>query len=177
MFEKVFSREEAISNEGEHATHFDSSKFAPNTKIAYKPTLIPTLQKENQELLSLYGQASKAAHARNTKLTKKLLAEFKYIFVHHVLHENTSLYIYLQHSAKDLTSKESIRYMKSEMDKIARKVIRFVDYGVKESTSIDYVFLQKMDEILKILRRRIKEEENFVYPNYLTKGQDLYSDH
>lgn len=176
MFESLFGRDEAENRERDRSTHSDSLVFAPNTKIAYSSTLIPTLQRKNIELLDLYDQAEKAARARNIKQTKKLLGKFKYTFVNHVLHENTSLYLYLQRSAKDTTSKESIQFMKFEMDKIARKVMQFTRYGIKESTDIDAEFLQKMNSVSKILHSRIKEEENFVYPNYLAKGRHSSND-
>ncbi len=173
MFEKLFGRDEAELKEGEVSSRPDSPKFAPNTKIAYKPSLIPTLQKEHQELLDVYDRSSKAAHARLTKRAKKLLSQFKDMFVDHVLRENTSLYIDLQHSAQGVTSKRAIRSVKSEMEQIGREVMQFLDYGIKESTAIDDEFLQRMDEISEILHRRIKQEEGYVYPNYLTKSQPV----
>lgn len=173
MFEKFFGREEAERKERENSTHADSPKFAPNTKIAYKPHLIPTLQKEHQQLLDVYERASVAAHARIPKRSKKLLEQFKDLFVDHVLRENTSLYIYLQHSAQGTTSQKAIRSVKSEMEQIGREVMQFLDYGTKESTEIDDEFLQRMDKISEILHRRIKQEEGYVYPNYLTKSQPL----
>jgi len=177
MFESLFGREAAESQErASNSAHSGLSKFAPNTKIAYNSTLIPALQRKNVELLDLYDKAYRAAHLKDAKQTKKLLSKFKYTFVNHVLHENTSLYLYLQRSAKDSTSKDSIEFMKFEMDKIARQIVKFTRYGIKTSTSIDDEFLQRMSSASKILRSRIKEEENFVYPNYLAKGRHA-SDH
>lgn len=170
MFEKIFSREGAKHKEVGLSAHSDSGKFAPNTKISYKSSLIPTLQKEHQELLDIFDQASKAAHAKMTKRPKKLLLKFKDMFVDHVLRENTSLYIYLQHSAQTTTSEKAIRVVKSDMEKIAREVMQFLHYGIKETTSIDDEFLKRMGEISEVLHRRINQEEQHVYPNYLTNG-------
>lgn len=170
MFEKIFSREGAKRKEVGHSTRSDSKKFAPNTKISYKSSLIPTLQKEHQELLDIFDQASKAAHAKMAKRSKKLLLQFKDMFVDHVLRENTSLYIYLQHSAQTTTSEKAIRFVKTDMEKIAREVMQFLQYGIKETTSIDDEFLKRMDEISDVLNRRINQEEKHIYPNYLTCG-------
>lgn len=170
MFEKLFSREQVKRKKAEYSTRSDSEKFAPNTKISYKSSLIPALQKEHQELLDVYDQASRAAHAKISKRSKKLLSQFKDMFVDHVLRENTSLYIYLQHSAQTTTSEKAIRSVKSDMEKMAREVMQFLQYGIKESTSIDREFLKRMDEISEVLHRRIKQEENHIYPSYLTNG-------
>jgi hypothetical protein len=168
MFKKLFSREEAKPEKGRGKTHSNSLKFAPNTKISYKPELIPDLQQEHRDLLNLYQQASKAAHAKIPKQSKKLLIQFKDIFVHHVLRENTSLYIYLQHSAQDETSEKSMKTVKAEMEKISREVMKFLNYAIKESTPINAEFLQRMGDISEILHDRIEQEEGDIYPDYLT---------
>jgi hypothetical protein len=175
MFKKLFSRDEAKHEEdkpekGKDTNHSDSPKFAPNTKISYKPELIPNLQKEHQNLLDLYDRASKAAHAKIPKQAKKFLAQFKDIFVHHVLLENTSLYIYLQRSAQNETSEKSMKAIKSEMEKISRDVMKFLNHAIKESTPIDADYLQQIDEIAEILHHRITQEEGDIYPDYLTLG-------
>jgi hypothetical protein len=173
MFKKLFSRDEAKREKdkpekGKDTIHSNSPKFAPNTKISYKPELISNLQKEHRDLLDVYDQASKAAHAKVPKQAKKLLIQFKDIFVHHVLLENTSLYIYLQRSAQNEKSEKSMRAIKSEMEKISRDVMQFLNYAIKESTPIDADFLQKIDEISEVLHHRINQEEGDIYPDYLT---------
>lgn len=172
MFKKLFSREDANREEdkpekGKDTNHSDSPKFAPNTKISYKPELIKNLQKEHKNLLEVYDQASKAAHSKTPKRAKKLLIQFKDIFVHHVLLENTSLYIYLQRSAQNESSEQSMKAIKSEMEKISRDIMQFLNHAIKESTPIDAELLQKIDEISEVLHHRIKQEEGDIYPNYL----------
>jgi len=171
MLEKLFSRDGIERKEDTSSIGNDPSQFAPNTKIAYKPTLIPTLEKENKELLSVFDLASKAAHARIGKRSKKLLNQFKSMFIDHVLREKTSLYIYLQHSARDEGSKKAIRSIKFEMEKIGREIMQFLDYATKEGTFIDDEFLDRMGEISEILHKRIMHEEGYVYPNYRNTGK------
>ena len=171
MFEKLFGRGETEQSESDDSNQLEVDAFAPNTKIAYKTTLIPTLEKEHQDLLDLYDHASKAAHAKLAKRTRKLLSQFKGQFIDHILRENTSLYIYLQHSAHAGAPKKSISLIKYEMEKIGREVMQFLEYGIKESTKIDDEFIKRMDAVSKIIHKRIEYEEGHVYPNYLTKNK------
>jgi len=167
MFEKLLGRQPTIKEEAKQGVLVTNRMgYAPNTKIAYKPTLVPTLQKEHQLLMSMFWKAVDAAESRKTDLTKELLNMFKDMFVDHVLKENTSLYIYLRHSAKKESSQEAVRALKRDMDVIGRKVKDFIDYANMETTEVDAQFISEMRSVGGLLQRRIEQEETFVYPTY-----------
>lgn len=140
--------------------------FAPNTRIAYKSTLVPTLEQEHKELMAIYWKALAAAQNHKTELTRKLLLKFKEQFVDHLLKENTSLYIYLRKSAKKPSTKQAVTSVKSEMDKIGRSIMRFLEESVKEDAVYDVVFVDKLTQMGDALSQRIEKEEAYVYPNY-----------
>ena len=140
--------------------------FAPNTRIAYKSTLVPTLEQEHKELMAIYWKALAAAQNHKTELTRKLLLKFKEQFVDHLLKENTSLYICLRKSAKKPSTKQAVTSVKSEMDKIGRSIMRFLEESVKEDAVYDVVFVDKLTQMGDALSQRIEKEEAYVYPNY-----------
>ncbi len=167
MFEKLLGRQPSAEQKREQDASLANSKgYAPNTKIAYKANLVPVLEKEHQVLVSLYMDAMTAAQNRKSNLAKTLLAKFKDAFVDHVLKENTSMYIYLRHSAKHKSSHDAIKSVKGEMDQIGRQVKQFLDHSIDEETVVDAKFVLDMQEIGEILMQRIEQEETFVYPHY-----------
>jgi len=171
MFEKLLGREPNTATTTKKNGPNNTQRYAPKTKIAYKPNLVSNLQKENQELVSLYMDAMTAAQNRKSELVKELLTEFKDSFVDHLLKENTSLYIYLRQSAKRSSSQDAIKSVKGEMDQIGRKVRKFLDHSIDEQTIIDAKFVLDMQDIGAVLMKRIEQEETFVYPHYRPSSQ------
>lgn len=167
MFEKLLGR--VPSTKTSMQQNASSPKFkgyAPNTKIAYKPDLVPILENEHRELVSLYMDAMTAAQNRKAKRAKALLTDFKDVFIDHVLKENTSMYIYLRHSARRQSSQDAIQSVKGDMDQIARRVKQFLDHSIDEKTVVDAKFVLDMQDVGKVLMKRIEQEEAFVYPHY-----------
>ena len=162
MFKNFFSkrRKEAKSNKPNKVS------YAPNTKIPYKPKLIPMLMGEHQALLSLYGEIIDAAKAGNSGLTKRKLGKFKDLFGGHLIKENVSLYTYLKHSIADEDTAEIVNSMKSEMYGIGKDVNAFLRLYTSEEGSIDSAFLKQFEAIGEALVRRIENEEDHLYPVY-----------
>lgn len=171
MLGKLFGRDETERKESETSTRNNTHKFAPNTKIAYKSTLIAEFEKDHVDLLELFEQASEAAQTGADKRSKLLLSQFKGMFVDHILRENTSLYLYLKHTAHGEASQKALRSIKLEMEKIASEVMRFLDHAIKESTPIDDDFLQRMSQASEKIHKRIRHEEDHVYPIYRSKNR------
>ncbi|GGZ96962.1 hypothetical protein GCM10008090_01510 [Arenicella chitinivorans] len=168
MFDKLLDRLAPEKIKGAAPTTADKSQenFAPNTRIAYKSTLVPTLEQEHKELMAVYWKALAAAQNHKTELTRKLLLKFKEQFVDHLLKENTSLYIYLRKTAKKPSAKQAVTSVKSEMDKIARSIMRFLEEATKADAVYDVVFVDRLTQMGEALTQRIEKEEAYVYPNY-----------
>lgn len=166
MFEKFVSSSELGTkpNKGSKS----KGNYAPNTKIAYKPNLIPSLVNENKVLIELFDKAQRSAKTRLGWRLRKQLNQFKDHFVDHLLRQNISVYIYLQHVSSGNTRK-TIRLVKGEMDQIGREIMAFVDYAIS-GPSLDEKFLSKMDRARELLLRRIDQEEDFIYPSYQATG-------
>lgn len=141
------------------------AKFAPNTKIAYTPHLVPMLENQQRDLLAIYWKALTAAQNHKDELTRKYLIEFKDMLVEHLLKENTSLYIYLRNSVRKPSAQEAVKAIKVEMDKLARKIKQFLDKSIKQET-FDADFIEGLKLVGDALRERIEKEAAYVYPNY-----------
>lgn len=168
MLDKLLDRlaPEKIKGAVPKTANETQESFAPNTRIAYKSTLVPTLEQEHKELMGVYWKALAAAQNHKKELTRKLLLKFKEQFVDHLLKENTSLYIYLRKSAKKPSAEEAVTSVKSEMDKIGRSIMRFLEESTKEDAVYDVVFVDKLTQMGEALSKRIEKEEAYVYPNY-----------
>lgn len=147
-----------------------SAVSAPDTAIAYKPSLVAELQTEHRELLHLYKNLV-AAHERadfDTAVT--CLKRFTHSLRAHLLKENLHLYVYLKHVLRhDPESSALMASMRVEMGKIGRVLNDFVtrytsspwDVEVRESLKAE---LNKIAEVLSI---RIEQEEEVLYPMYM----------
>ena len=168
MFDKILDRLSPDKNKSveKEVIASGSQRFAPNTKIAYKPDLVSTLQKEHSELQSLFWKTLTAAQNHKDELTRKLLIQFKDLFVDHVLKENTSLYLYLRHTASKPSSAEAMKNIKSDMDRLGRKIKQFLDESIHEDSSLDDEFIVRFKLVGAALDERIEMEEEFVYPHY-----------
>ena len=168
MFDKLKLRKSKDSSKhnAQDQQHSQQSQFAPNTKIAYKPKLVPKLIEEHRALTDLYWQILTAAQNNEPDLTRSLLVKFKDLFVDHLLKENTSIYLYLSHSAKEQRSRQAVKSVKAEMDEIGRQVMRFIDNSTCQGAKFDSQFVQEFQRIGEALTRRIEMEEEYVYPSY-----------
>lgn len=168
MFNKFLDRLsiDKLGRNGHSASQSTPERCAPNTKLAYNPTLVAKLEAENRQLLSAYWKTLAAAQNHQLELTKQLMVVFKDLLVDHLLRENTSLYVYLRHSAKRPSSRNAIKSVKSEMDQISRNVMHFLDKAIHEDINFDGDFIKRFEDIGAALTERIEKEEAFVYPNY-----------
>jgi len=166
MFNKFLDRLSLEKLGSRKLTQRSHNSCAPNTKLAYNPALVAKLEEENRQLLSVYWTTLTAAQNRQLELTKRLLVEFKDLLVDHLLRENTSLYVYLRHSARMPSSRKAVKSVKSEMDEISRNVMRFLDKAIHEDINFEGDFVMRFEEIGSALTERIEKEEAFVYPNY-----------
>lgn len=167
MFDKFLERLSfEKSGNRKQPNNSNSQQCAPNTKLAYNPSLVAKLEQENRQLLAVHWKILAAVQNRKPDLAKQLLIEFKDLLVDHLLTENTSLYVYLRHSARMPSSRNAVKSVKSEMDEISRSVMHFLDTAIHEDIDLNGNFIERFKEIGEALTERIEKEEAFVYPNY-----------
>lgn len=148
------------------ASFDDTPQYAPNTKISYDKKLIKGLESEHQQLLTLFGKVVEQVQAEKEPEAKKTLAKFKTLLMSHLLKENTSLYVYLKHTADSEADLSLITDMKHEMDVVGRNVVRFLNTNIDASTRLDHVFLEQFQAVGVQLVKRIEREESQLYPTY-----------
>ena len=143
---------------------------APETKIAWKPTLVDELQTEHRELLHLYRSLMAAHQRADFDAAVVCLKRFTYALRAHLLKENLHLYIYLKHALTvDQESSVLMASMRVEMGKIGRVLNDFVT----RYTSAPWDFEMRQDlgaelnKIAEVLSVRIQQEEDVLYPMYM----------
>ncbi|WP_197513154.1 hemerythrin domain-containing protein [Acidihalobacter aeolianus] len=138
--------------------------------IRFSSELVPRLKSDHQELLVIYQAIQKRFAEGDLGGTVSKLADFRYLLQDHLLTENVRFYLYLsQQFAEDETNSELIRGFRQEMDAIGRIVLRFLDRYEKmaDDHGLANSFLQEFGEIGAVLTKRIKKEEQTLYPLYL----------
>jgi len=137
--------------------------------ISYNPQLISQYHADHQELLGLFGRAQQAAEAAQWPEVEAALATFRTALTDHLLSESIRLYTYLkQQVAGDQDSMDLMKGFSSEMNRIGREVMSFLD-GQKDlsrSPAKQGAFLPVWADIGRTLGDRIAREEKTLYPMY-----------
>ncbi len=154
------------------ATPHNDSRFgaaAPGTKIRFDGALIPKFHREHQELINLYTQTATALNAGDYPGVRHNLMAFNDALRAHLLDENLRFYVYMQYIFKgDPDNEEIIRGFRQEMSQIGKVVYEFLSrYTVRDLTAGEVMeFKAEFDTIGGVLTRRIKAEEERLYPLY-----------
>ncbi|OBS08211.1 hemerythrin domain-containing protein [Acidihalobacter prosperus] len=142
--------------------------------IRYSADLVPRLKSDHQELLVIYRAIESHFSQGDLPGTVARLSDFRYLLQDHLLTENVRFYLYLgQQFAHDATNAELIRGFRQEMDAIGRVVLRFLDRYEKlaENPELADTFLGELGQIGAVLSKRIKKEEQTLYPLYMPRYQ------
>lgn len=143
---------------------------APNTQIHYHPELVDQLHQDHQQLLEQFGQIKALAEEGAYDRLPDALREFGDMLRGHLLTENVKLYVYLQHVlTNDPENAELMQGFRTEMRGISKAVTRFLEhYSVDDwGEGRKKQFLGELEEIGKVLVKRIETEEKILYPLYL----------
>jgi len=138
--------------------------------IRYDVELVPSLKHDHQQLLSIYGEISKAAEASQFDLVQSGLHELKHSLQTHLVVENVRFYVYLQqHLAGDQNASALIADLRKEMDGIARVAVQFVNrYETAQFTpELATTFRKELAGIGEVLVKRISTEESRLYTLYM----------
>lgn len=142
----------------------------PGSNIHYYSDLIDHLTVEHQELLVIYQAIDKARGKGNFSQVGKQLVDFGSKLRGHLLTENVKLYVYLRHAlGSDSESAAIMQQFRAEMMHIGKSVADFLekyeqcDWNELTQNEFNNDFVQ----VGQILAKRIKTEEETLYPLYL----------
>jgi len=147
-----------------------SANSAPETTIAYKPSLVEELQTEHRELLHLYKSLMAAHQRADFDAAVVCLKRFTYALRAHLLKENLHLYVYLKHALReDPESSALMGSMRLEMGKIGRVLNDFVTRYTSSpwDTDVRQALGGELHKIAEVLHIRIQQEEEVLYPMYM----------
>ena len=147
----------------------ETLQVAPGTTIQYHPELIEKFRNDHQFLLQLFGNLRDAAAAGDVATAATLLDEFRGALQGHLLTENVRLYVYLEHAlAGDPPSYALMHQFRHEMDEIGKAVVAFLGKYRDLAARPDQApaFVEELEGVGKVLVRRIRAEEETLYPLY-----------
>lgn len=147
----------------------ETEETLPRMGIGYDALLIHKLKEDHQELVKIFTAIKTAANEKRFREIPKILPEFKLALQTHLAVENVRFYVYVQQLyANDVDTSDFITGLRSEMNGIARAVIKFTEkYSVTELThSTVASFKAELDEIGSVLVKRVQLEESRLYALY-----------
>jgi hemerythrin-like domain-containing protein len=141
-------------------------KSGPN---GYDPTLVAKLKDDHQGLVKNFTAMIKSAEKGNDKHTLAYMSRFKKLLQHHLITENTKLYLYLNTVFRqDADTFDIVKGFRQEMGQIGRVVNAFVEKW--ERSTFDEVkrgnFIKEANKIAGVLVQRISTEEDRLYEIY-----------
>lgn len=145
------------------------SSAAPGTRIQYNPELIEHFKEDHSKLLKLFSAIHTFAEHRDVKRTAEYLMDFRFALQGHLLTENVRLYVYLERKlGNDPSTYELIHGFRHEMDTIGKAVVHFLEQYRELETHphLLQTFITDLDAIGKVLVKRIRNEEEILYPLY-----------
>ncbi|MBU1424585.1 MAG: hemerythrin domain-containing protein [Gammaproteobacteria bacterium] len=161
LFSFLFGSDEKETAAGREAT--------PRVGISYDPMLIGKLKEDHQDLVKIFTSIKKAAAEGKFAEIPNILSEFKLALQTHLAVENVRFYVYVQQLyANDLDTSDFITGLRSEMNGIARVVMKFTEkYSAVQLThSTATSFSSELDEIGAVLTKRVNLEESRLYSLY-----------
>ncbi len=135
----------------------------------YDPELIEKLKDDHQGLLKYFTGMIKSAEKGSHKHMLAYMARFKKLLQHHLITENTKLYLYLNTTYRhDPDTFALVKSFREEMGKIGRVVNAFVAKWEKEEfNEVNRgIFIKEANKIAGVLIQRINTEEERLYEIY-----------
>ena len=137
----------------------------PGTEIHFYPDFIDELESDHIELLTLFNNISKV----DTETVAEKLELFSSALREHLLLENTKLYVYLRHAMENDPDNAAVaQAFQHEMREIGKVLNNFMnDYSdIQWSKRQKKMFSEQLAGIGEVLTKRIKTEEEILYPLY-----------
>ncbi len=143
---------------------------APDSTIPYHPDLVDRLKEQHAAVLKAFETVKGSAIVDDFEAAAKSLQVLRHVLTSHLLEENVKLYTYLRKClASDWNNKRLILRMKSEMDDIGSRVMKFLDdydrMGVTSATKKQ--FLEDLNHTGNLLKQRVENEESVLFTMYM----------
>src|SRR5690625_772057 len=148
----------------------EKKDHSPGEGVQYHPSLIDNYISTHRRLEELFAATGKKAKHGDYAGALEALSAFKTAMESHLLSENVQFYAYVEQQMKGDREKFAlIKGFRSEMNDIARKVVRFTrkwrESGIDQPTVS--AFLTEYRSVGEILQRRMEAEEKDLYTLYL----------
>lgn len=147
----------------------ENTETMPRVGISYDASLIQKLKEDHQELVKLFAAIKSAAAEGKFNDVPKILSEFKLALQTHLAMENVRFYVYVQQLyANDVDTSDFITGLRSEMNGIARVVMKFTEKysAVLLNQANAASFNVELEEIGAVLVKRVQLEETRLYSLY-----------
>lgn len=133
--------------------------------------LVPALRSDHVALLALVRRAATAAAAGNADAARHALLKFSSLLSSHLLTQNTRLHLYIRATLHTPPLVQLSRAYQSEMNQIARGVVRFIDtYTASDRAVLGAAFMVDLDSVRETLAARFAREESALFPLYAPAG-------
>lgn len=156
---------------GERADGASASQYisAVRPRGGYRPDLIPTLQAEHRELLSLFADLERSSEQGDETACRTALDRFTRALQDHLLAENRHLYgFFSRHVDPDPDVARQVDAMSSDMMRVGKMLHRFITTYTRATWSVALQAQLRKDlgPVGEVLVHRIHEEEAVLYPLY-----------
>jgi hemerythrin superfamily protein len=156
---------------GGHADRTSASQYisAVRPRGDFRPDLIPTLQAEHRELLSLFENLERSSEQGDEPACRAALDRFTRVLQDHLLTENRHLYGYFsRHTDPDPDVARQVEAMSSDMMRVGKILHRFITTYTRAtwSSALQAQLRKDLPPIGEVLVHRIHEEESVLYPLY-----------
>ena len=164
LFKRWFGRGE--SAEGTGASQYIS---AVRPRGDYRPDLIPALQAEHRDLLSLFADLERSSEQGDEPACRAALDRFTRVLQDHLLTENRHLYGYFsRHADPNPDVSRQVDAMSADMMRVGKMLHRFITTYTRAtwSAALQAQLRKDLLPIGEVLVHRIHEEESVLYPLY-----------
>jgi regulator of sigma D len=147
----------------------EGREYTQSTGISYDPQLVDKLKEDHRDLVKIFSSIKSSAIKGDFREIPQILSDFKLALQTHLAVENVRFYVYVQQAyAHDVDTSDFITGLRSEMNGIARAVIKFTDkYSAVHPTHATLSdFLADLDGIGSALVKRVELEETRLYSLY-----------
>jgi hemerythrin-like domain-containing protein len=140
----------------------------------YSPKLIPKLKKEHSALLRLYGNVQDAHNIRDEANVTVLLTDLVAALEEHISTEEAHLYTFIYKTVSPLDPKSKlIDDCRKETEVIAAGLMNLRDQceALGAGQKLAATFKKDFEDLGALIVRRIKREEESIYPLYEVSGE------
>jgi hypothetical protein len=136
---------------------------------AFRPSLIPALHADHEQLLRLFAELERASRSNDALACRSALDRFTRLLQEHLLTENRHLYGYFsRHPHPNPDVARQVDQMSADMMRVGKMLHRFITTYARATWTSELHERMRNDlrEVGEVLAHRIYEEERVLYPLY-----------